>query len=81
MGFPLGVADVFEDLATKGAFANETEAFFQVAEGVFVNEADQPVEFEQGVLQRCRGEQQFRRMFQGGAKFASDLVLRLVDVP
>lgn len=62
-------------MLAQGAFADGSEAFAQrievgaaselgaeaveVAEDASINDADQAVEFEQAVLQRCRGEQHF----------------------
>ena len=54
---------------------------FQVAEGVFVNEADEAEQFEQRILQRGGREQQF--IFASERKFqrVGNDVGRLVNIP
>ena len=52
----------------------------EVTECVFVNKADEAVKFKQRVLQRSRGEQEFRGGLQRIANGIGDLVLWFVDV-
>jgi len=69
----------------EGAFLAEVGELlaeaFQIAEGVIVDERDEPVEFEQGILERRRGQQHLgtplQRLFQGVGDDAGGFV----DVP
>ena len=53
---------------------------FQVAERVVVNDADQTEEFQERVLQGCRGEEDFRERGDSVFDGVGDAVGRLVNV-
>lgn len=54
---------------------------FEVAEGVVVYDADESVEFEQGVLQRGGGEQDFLGVGKSRLDGFTDFVVGAIDVP
>lgn len=53
---------------------------FAVAEGIFVDEGDEAVEFEEGVLKWGGGEEDFAGAVESGAKSVGGFVLGFVNV-
>ncbi len=52
----------------------------EIAEGVFVDERDEAVEFEKGVLKRSRGEQDFGATFERTLQLVGDDVGGFVNI-
>ena len=54
---------------------------FQISEGVIVDDADQTIKLQEGILQRRSRQEQLRRVGDGGFDGVGDLVGIFIDVP